>query len=141
MTEQQLPTQLPRARDSEYREIYSNNSQTNMGAFDISIIFQKTTEVAPTQMAVVDQVSVTLSPQHFKAFVRSLSEALTAYEAAFGKLSISERDTAPQRTAAEIVGLISAAREVGNLPKSSSTEPPQPSKRSRGASQKKETEP
>jgi len=137
MAETQTAAQFPRVRDPQYRDTYANSSQTNIGPFDVSILFQKASEIVPGQMGVVDQVSVTLSPQHFKALVRSLNETLAAYESAFGELHISDADTAPQKTALEIVGMVNDQRKVKNAAMSSSSEPPQPPKRSRGAAQEK----
>jgi hypothetical protein len=135
-----VPAMLARGRDQQFREIYSNATQTQMGPYDITIIIQKTTEIAPGVPGVVDQCAVSFSPQHFKAFVRGLSETLAAYEQSFGELTIPDADTAPKKTAAEISAMIDEARKSGQLnPITSSTEPPPPSKRSRGAAPKKET--
>jgi Protein of unknown function (DUF3467) len=137
MTETQPASQVLRIRDPQYRDIYANNSQTNISPFDLSILFQKASEIAPGQMGVVDQVSVTLSPQHFKALLRSLNETLSAYESVFGELNISDTDTAPQRTALEIAGLVNDQRKARSAAISSSNEPPQPSKRSHGVAREK----
>jgi hypothetical protein len=135
------PSQPPRGRDPQYREIYSNGSQVLLGPFDIAVVFQKTTEMAPTQMVLIDQVTVTFSPQHFKALVRSLQAAITAYEASFGALTISDADSAPSRSAEQIIAMVKSARESGHLPILSSTEPPQPERRSRAASRKTKPQP
>jgi len=133
---------VPRVRDQQFREIYSNSSITAVGPFDITITIQKTSEISPGQLGVTDQCTVTMSPQHFKAFVRSAAETLSAYERGFGALTISDADSAPIRSAEEIVGMINAARSAHAASTSSSpTEPPPPSKRSRGASPKKEKQP
>jgi hypothetical protein len=141
MTETQMATQILRVRDPQYRDIYANNSQTNIGPFDLSILFQKASEIVPGQMGIVDQVLVSLSPQHFKALVRSLNETLSAYESVFGELSISEADTAPQKTALEIAGMVNDYRKSRNIVTSSSTEPPPPLKKSHSASGEKESQP
>jgi hypothetical protein len=138
MAETQSFAQVLRVRDPQYRDTYANSSQTNIGPFDLSILFQKASEIVPGQMGVVDQVSVSFSPQHFKALVRSLNETLAAYESAFGELNISDADTAPQKTAPEIVAMVNDSRKARNAA-TSSNEPLQPSKRSRGAA--RETEP
>jgi hypothetical protein len=87
----------------------------------------------------VDKVSITMSPQHFKGFCRSLNETLKAYENVFGVLQIPDVDTGPLRSAAQIETLITEARnkakELTAMP-SSSTEKKQPSKRSRSAARK-----
>jgi hypothetical protein len=89
----------------------------------------------------VDQVAVTVSPQHFKALCQSLNETLMAYESAFGELKIPESDTRPLRDASQIEKLITAARERMAVLRdepitSSSTEKKRPSRRSRGAAPK-----
>jgi hypothetical protein len=138
MAETQSFAQVLRVRDPQYRDTYANSSQTNIGPFDLSILFQKASEIVPGQMGVVDQVSVSFSPQHFKALVRSLNETLAAYESAFGELNISDADTAPQKTAPEVVAMVNDSRKARNAA-TSSNEPLRPSKRSRGAA--RETEP
>jgi hypothetical protein len=136
MPEFELTSSLSRVRDPQYREVYSNNSQTTLGAFDISITFQRLSEILPGQQAIVDQVFVTLSPQHFKGLVRSLNETLSAYETAFGKLNIQDTETIPQKSAIEIVETIDAARRAKSS-MSSSTEPPQHKPLSRDISREK----
>ena len=111
-TPQTAPTLLPRVRDPQYMEIYSNMSTTNMGAFDLTITFQKSAELAPGQFGVIDQVSVTFSPQHFKGLAKSLATTLEAYEASFGALSISDAETTPKKSAAEIIEQVNAARKA-----------------------------
>jgi hypothetical protein len=129
--------QLPRVRDPLYREVYSNVSTTMLGTFDVTLLFQKQTEVAPGQPVAMDQVAVVLAPQHFKALVRSLNETLAAYEAVYGTLTIPDQDTAPRKSATDIEKVIRSAREQAQSSLSSS-EPPPPSKRSHGASKDKE---
>jgi Protein of unknown function (DUF3467) len=142
-----VAAQLPRARDAQFREVYANMSQTQLGPFDITLLFQKGMEITPGQMAAVDQVAVVLAPQHFKALVRSLTETLSAYETVFGILQIPETDITPQKNAAEITKAIEDlrakalafnAKEGTNL---SSTAPPQPGKQSHVASRKKARQP
>jgi hypothetical protein len=132
MAETQPVAQVLRVRDPQYRETYANGTQASIGPFDLSILFQKTSEIAPGQMGLVDQVSVTLSPQHFKALVRSLNETLVADESVFGELNISDADTAPHKTASEIVGIVNEYRKERNVDTSSKV-PPRASKRSHGA--------
>jgi hypothetical protein len=139
MVETQLSGGVMRVRDPQYREIYSNNSQTSIGSFDLSILFQKTSEVIPGQMGIIDQLSVTFSPQHFKALVRSLNETLSAYEVAFGELSIPDADTAPQRTATEIIGMVNEQRKLRKAATASSAEPSIRSKPSRAAYKERAT--
>jgi hypothetical protein len=113
-------------------------SLTGLGPFDITLTFQKGSEIMPGQMAAVDLVAVVMAPQHFKAFVRSLNQTLEAYETLFGALTIPDTETTPAKTADEIVEIMKTVREKAAAT-SSSIEPPPPSKRSRGAHQKKES--
>ena len=127
---------IPRVRDPNYREIYSNNNLIGMGPFDLTITFQKISEVIPGQTGAIDMAAVSMSPQRFKAFVKAMAEVLSAYENSFGALSISEEDTKPMRTASEIEEVVKKNRELvaRATAKSdpSSTEKKPPSKRSRG---------
>lgn len=136
---------LPRVRDQQFRELYSNASFTSLGPFDVTITFAKTGDFGG-QVVVVDQVSVAMSPQHFKSFCLSVTETLTAYETVFGALAIPDSDVAPTMLAPQIAKSIREARERAaairarlNLPApaTSSTEKKRPSRRSRGASQQK----
>lgn len=102
----------PRIRASDYKEVYSNSSVNSLTPFDVTICFQRLSELAPGHVCVLDQVSVTMAPQHFKAVVRSMVEVLAAYEASFGKLEISDADTAPGRVASEISEMIDANRKA-----------------------------
>jgi Protein of unknown function (DUF3467) len=124
-------TQLPRARDPLYRELYSNSSVTMLGTFDITVLFQRQSELNPGQPVALDQVAVVFAPQHFKALVRSLNETLTAYEAVYGVLAIPDQDTAPRNNASDIEKVIRSAREAQSNP--SSGEPTPPSTRPHGA--------
>jgi hypothetical protein len=85
-------------------------------------------------------MSVTFSPQHFKALCRSLNETLTAYESVFGKLSIPDEDTRPSRDAAQIEETVRSRRKEFHEARAitiSSTEKKPPAKRSRDAAPKK----
>jgi hypothetical protein len=136
-TQIQQISQLPRARDQNFQDVYANAALTQLGPYDISITFQKGMEIAPGQGALVDQVVVTVSPQHFKALVKSLVETLDAYEMLYGKLAIPDSETTPLKTAAEITTLIRTAKEGAKVTPSSTEQPP-PAKRSRGVRRPKE---
>jgi hypothetical protein len=130
---------VPRVRDPQFREVYANASFTGLSPFDITLIFAKATDIGG-QTVQVDQVSVTVSPQHFKALCKSLNETLKAYENTFGELKIPDSDISPSRDAAQIEQLIRATRDkkAGGVPQegvstSSSTEKKRLSKRSRSS--------
>jgi hypothetical protein len=77
-----------------------------------------------------------MSPQHFKAFAKSLIETLTAYERTFGVLNIPEADIQPVFTSSQLEAKIQEGRDakiaaIKAMTSSNETKPP--SKRSRGA--------
>jgi hypothetical protein len=88
------------------------------------------------QAVQIDQVSVAMSPQHFKALVKSLTETLTAYERSFGTLTIPDADIQPAFNASQIEEQIQVGREAKKEAMKamvSSIETKPPAKRSRGA--------
>jgi hypothetical protein len=136
---------IPRIRDQQYRDVYANSHSMGIGPYDITITFQRMSEIIPGQPGFIDMIAIILSPQNFKGFVRAASEVLKAYENVFGPLAIPDQETTPTRSAIELEGMIKAARNAAaaTIAKAnpSSTAPPQPSKRSRGVSPKKAPEP
>ena len=125
---------VPRVRDPQYREIYSNASFSGISPFDVTLTFSKSSDIAGQQVH-VDQVSVTMSPQHFKGFCKSLTETLKAYESVFGAINTPDADLSPLRDAAQLEQIIREARDKnreGRGP-TSSTEKKPPAKRSRAA--------
>jgi hypothetical protein len=131
---QPITSGIPRIRDPEFREVYANASLTALSPFDITLTFAKSSDVAGQAMQ-IDQVSVTVSPQHFKALCGSLVETLKAYEASFGELTIPDSDIRPLRDAEQMAQLIKENRDKTAAARealiSSSTEKKPPGKRSR----------
>jgi hypothetical protein len=115
-----------------------------MSPYDVTLYFTKATDIGGGQNALVDQVAVIMSPQHFKQFCGSVTESLKAYENVFGELKIPEADVEPATKAEKIESMLidargkaAALRELINAPKpTSSTEKKRPSRQSRGASRK-----
>jgi hypothetical protein len=129
-------TAIPRIRDPQFREVYANASFTGLTPFDVTLIFSRASDLAG-QSVQVDQVAVTLSPQHFKGFCRSINETLKAYEKVFGVLQIPDSDIRPLTEAPQIEKMILNTRqkveEARRLMTLSSTEKKQPSRQSRRA--------
>lgn len=123
-----------RIRDPQFRDVYSNSSLVALSPFDITLIFSKNTDFSGQQMQ-VDQVAVAMSPQHFKALVKSLTETLTAYERAFGSLTIPDADISPIFDANQLEEKIQEGRaktqEMRAMASSTAKKPP--AKQSRGA--------
>ena len=68
-------------------------------------------EIMPGQVGLLDLVSVSMSPQHFKAFVNSMIVTLDSYEQVYGKLQIPDAETVPLRSTEEITNLINENRK------------------------------
>jgi hypothetical protein len=92
----------------------------------------------------MDLVSVSFSPQHFKNFLRAANATLQAYEKVFGTLQIPDSDTTPSVTAEQIENMVREARKKAEAaraaaapatPPASSSGKKRPSRRSRGAAQ------
>lgn len=132
---------VPRGRDPQFRDIYSNASFFTMGPFDVTITFSKMMDVAGQQM-VIDQGAVSFSPQHFKSFCLSVNETLKAWEKVFGELQIPASDIQPPFRTDQLVQRLEEARKQSAAVRaalnaatsaSSSNEPKRPSRRSRAA--------
>jgi hypothetical protein len=130
---------ISRLRDPQFREIYTNASFTGLTPFDITITFSRASDFSG-QTVHLDQVAVTMSPQHFKGFCKSLNETMTAYESVFGALQIPDSDTRPLTDASQIEAMILETRRKNEELRqptskllSSPTEKKRPSRRSRGA--------
>jgi len=107
-----VPATMTRLRDPQYRELYSNSNLVALSPFDITITFQKVGEAIPGQHSVYDLVSITMSPQQFKGLLRVAGETLAAYENVFGALTISDKDVARTKTAAQIEALLHRNRDT-----------------------------
>jgi hypothetical protein len=93
----------------------------------------------------VEKASVTMSPQHCKALIHSLTETLAGYEQVFGKLQLPEEYTKSLRNADQVAQLLLRMTEETRrqraqqlemaIPAPSSTAKKRPSKRSRGGAQ------
>ena len=81
------PTGIPRIRDPQFRDIYSNIITGRMGPVDISLMFSRIVEIAPGQTAVSDQCEITLSPQQCLSMIKILTGTMDAYQQVFGKLN------------------------------------------------------
>lgn len=69
-------------------KVYSNQLQIMMSPYDFAFTFHE-----HTNMGIVDQGTVTMSPQHAKVFAAILAENVKQYEALFGMIP----DVNPQR--------------------------------------------
>lgn len=156
---EQAPTviagQVPRIRDPQFREIYSNVTSGRIGPMDITIVFSRMVELAPGQPVIADQCEITMSPQQCLAVFNQLKQTIDGYQKVFGELTMPEDTVRSTLSSEQMSNLLNAAitraasarRELAasimdqavpqTAPATSSTEPPPPSKQSHGAAPKK----
>lgn len=66
---------------------YSNNAQLRTSNWDVSCVFGEIVGEESAGAPIIEQrVSVVMSPQHAKAFLRLLQENIRKYEEAFGEI-------------------------------------------------------
>lgn len=97
--------------NNELIKMYANSTKAQITKWDLTLIFgeQKCIENLP-YTKVDDQISVTMSPYHFKAFADTVNKALEAFEAQNGIInvnlslpvtSINKKKTIPNNELAE----------------------------------------
>lgn len=82
--------QPPLRRAADFKYIYANNCNLRPAAFDFAFTFTQIRE-APEGGGLIneEQVSVVVSPQHFKAIAKQFNDALKQYEAINGELKMA----------------------------------------------------
>lgn len=77
-------------RSSTYQEIYSNISQTLLTPWDISLQIGFLGPPRDGQASVHEMALITFSPQQFKALSIAFANAIAAYEARFGAVTLND---------------------------------------------------
>jgi len=67
---------------------YSNHTGIMSTNYDFKMIFGSIESVTDSEITVLELGSVTLSPQHAKAFCKNFSQSIEKYEAAFGEIKL-----------------------------------------------------
>jgi hypothetical protein len=80
------PIEMIEVNSPEHKEIYANGTMVRMSPWDIGIIFSQ--QKAPNIRE--NQVTLTMSPNHFKAFASAMKKTLEAYESQFGTINVPE---------------------------------------------------
>lgn len=69
-------------------DVYSNHTGIMTTSYDLKLMFGSVQAVTGAGISVLKHGSVTLSPQHAKAFCRVLSNTIEQFEAKFGKINV-----------------------------------------------------
>ena len=88
--EEQEHEDIPHVRTKDFQVIYSNFIQPGRSAWDIAILFGQVGESEPGAPAVLDQVTVVITPALAKAFVGVLNAHVKDYERDNGPIVIPE---------------------------------------------------
>lgn len=68
--------------------VYSNHTGVMSTNFDLKFIFGAIESATASELTVLEHGSVTMSPQHAKAFCSNLSQAIEKYESQFGEIKL-----------------------------------------------------
>lgn len=66
--------------------VYANNTKLRASLFDVMLDFGVVVNMDDESIAIQDAVTVMMSPQHAKVFLRILDKHIRDYEAKFGRL-------------------------------------------------------
>lgn len=89
-----LPTlQTSVIRSSEFRRVHSNITKYRIGQGEITVVFSSATEVpnSPSPFTIVEEAEVSMTWIQAKILRDSLTSALKAVEAQFGKIPEAQK--------------------------------------------------
>jgi len=91
VTAADFPTAVDREfrKGEGYRVLYVNASRSGLSPFDIRLTLGQVVETddKPPAQIQEDFVALVMSPQHAKAFARSVAVTVAAYEKIFGEIT------------------------------------------------------
>jgi Protein of unknown function (DUF3467) len=82
---------LPESQSS----IYANQVEVRTSNWDVKIRFGEALALEGSEGRVLEKARIVMSPQHTKAFLVVVADAVRKYEAAFGEIHVNP---APKRT-------------------------------------------
>jgi hypothetical protein len=94
MTKKVVKKQRESVFSPDYRKVYANAIQLQVSVWDFRFNFGDLLESSDELVKVEEQVRVTMSPQHTKAFLGLLITHVQKYEAVFGEIKVSPNDDA-----------------------------------------------
>ena len=116
---EEVEREIPHVRSKDYQVVYSNFAQPGRSSWDIAILFAQVGESEPATPAVIDQVTVIMTPPLAKALVAVLNAHLKDYERENGEIAIPE---SVKRVSRE------RAQKLASDPSASASDPPSPPK-------------
>ncbi len=75
-----------RHKSTTYNELYTNSVDLKVSVYDFELVFGKVIAASDTRLEIEQKVSITMSPQHAKEFLRILQENVRNYELRFGPI-------------------------------------------------------
>lgn len=89
----------PIVRSEHYRTVYADTSKMGLSPWDIRITFGLLVEVEPGRTANEEQLTVIVSPQHAKTFLRIFADNIAAWENVHGEINDPLADSAAETAA------------------------------------------
>jgi Protein of unknown function (DUF3467) len=84
------PAQVTHAnRGPDFVDLYANASRVGITPFDFSMVFSRTSEIAPGVPFFEELAVVRMAPHQFKVFVETMNSTLTAWESVFGAIPLA----------------------------------------------------
>ena len=135
-------------RSPEWKYIYANNVAVSPSTFDVTLVFSQVRDAGEGKGLInEEQVSIVVSPHHFKILSQHIERAVKQYEELNGPINIVDQvPPIPTDAVPKLKALIEDMRKrtieamqatVKPIDVASSSQPPPPAKRSRGAQKKK----
>ena len=81
-----LSMSVPTTKSPNHRVVYVNSSRMGVSPWDVRVILGQVSEVADGQQN-QDEVTLVMSPQHAKIFLRNFETTIATYEGMFGKIT------------------------------------------------------
>ena len=73
--------------------VYSNHTGVMTSNYDFKFVFGSIESATDSGLIILEHGSVTMSPQHAKAFCSHLSNAIASYETSFGEIKLTNKPT------------------------------------------------
>lgn len=70
---------------------YSNHTGVASTLYDLKLLFGEIQSATESELTVIEHGDITMSPQHAKAFLKNLSQALDKYESMFGEIKVPDK--------------------------------------------------
>ena len=72
---------------------YSNHTGVMTTPYDFKLIFGSIEVATDSELTILEHGSVTISPQHAKAFCKNMFESIEKYESSYGEIKVPGNPT------------------------------------------------